>query len=134
MVENKLGGKVWDNIHNIYKEGTHYIASFAPVVFEACKWGDEVAMDIVDRCAQYIAELVKFASSNYDCGNSVVMAGSLVSKSDVLINALKRKLGENVNIIVPTLPQIYGACVKCCKMFGEMKENFFENFCSSYNK
>lgn len=133
LVEKKLGGKVWENIPKIYKEGTHYIASFAPVVFEAYKMGDEVAADIVDRCAEYIAKLVKFAFSNYGCGNNVVIAGSLVSKSDVLLNVLKEKLGENINVIIPTLPQVYGACVKCCKLFGEMKETFFDNFNNSYN-
>lgn len=134
LVEEKLGGRVWDNLNKIYKEGTSYIASFAPVVFEAYQKGDEVAKDIIDRCAGYIADLVKFASEKYNCGNNVVMSGSLVSKSDILLNALKEKLGEEINIIIPTLPQIYGACVKCCKLFGEIKENFYENFQSSYNK
>lgn len=133
LVEEKLGGKTWEHISEIYQKGDSFIASFAPIVFEAAEKGDEVAIGIIDKNAEYIAKLVKFASSEYDCGNNVVMAGSLISKSDVLLNSVKEKLGSDTNIIVPTLPQVYGACIKCCRLFGKVKENFFENFSSSYN-
>ncbi len=134
MVEKKIGGKIWDNISEVYKKGDSFIASFAPIVFEAYKIGDEVAAEIIDKNAEYIAKLVKFAIQKYDCGNNVVIAGSLVSKSDILLNAVKEKLGKDMNTIVPTLPQIYGACIKCCRLFGNVKENFFENFKASYNE
>lgn len=133
LVEKKLAGKVWDNIHKIYKEGDSFIASFAPTVFEACEKGDEVALEIIEKNAAYIAKLVKFASVKYDCGNNVVMAGSLVSKSEILLNVIKEKLGKDMNIIIPTLPQIYGACIRCCREFGQVKEGFFENFNKTYN-
>ena len=133
LVEKQMGGKVWDNIHRIYKEGDSYIASFAPVVFKAANMGDEVALEIIDKNADYIAKLVQYAISRYDCGNNVVMSGSLISKSDILLKVVKEKLGENVNIIIPVLPQVYGACIKCCTLFGEVKENFYENFKVSYD-
>jgi len=133
LVEKRIGGKLWDNIHRIYKEGDSFVASFAPVVFEACQSGDEVALEIIDKNAEYIAKLVKFASEKYGCGNNVVMAGSIISKSEFLLNRVKEKLGEDMNIIVTTLPQIYGACVRCCREFGKVKEDFFENFNKSYN-
>lgn len=133
IVEQKIGGTVWKNIHKVYSGGDSFIASFAPAVFEAYEKGDEVATEILNQNADRIVYLVKFAISTYDCGNNVVMAGGLLSKSDVLISLIKEKLGKDVNLIVPVLPQIFGACIRCCKEFGTPGKEFYENFKNGYN-
>ena len=37
LVEKKLGGKTWNYVSEIYKKGDSFIASFAPIVFEAAE-------------------------------------------------------------------------------------------------
>lgn len=132
LAEEKLGGDVWSNISKIYAGGDSFVASFAPIVFDAFEKGDAVARRILEENADMIAFQLDFAMKTYNSGKIVVMAGGLLSGSDVLTNMLREKLGADVQLIVPPLPQIYGACVRCCRKYGVIGEGFFENFKADY--
>lgn len=133
LVEQKLGDKVWNCLNTIYKEGDSFIASFAPVVFDAYKQGDSIASDILDSYVLKMKELLDFTLSHYDCNNRIILSGGLMSDG-ILIKLLKNKMGKNIKITVPKTPQICGACYKCCKLYGTPSAGFLDEFVRSYKQ
>lgn len=118
MVEEKLGSTVWDSIHQIYKEGPAYIASFAPIVFVAYEQGDKVARKILKEHASYLADMIQAAAKMYDCGKTVVLSGSIFSKAPAFLRLLKEQVTMDLSFEVPAVPPVYGACVLACELCG----------------
>lgn len=134
LVEQKLGSEVWKNIGKIYSGGDSFIASFAPLVFDAYDLGDKCAEEILDNHTKYIADLLRFTLNTYDCGNTIVMAGGLLKNNTVLLEKIKYYLNYDAEFIVPTLPQIFGACYKSLSLYGKPTDTFFDNFKLNYEK
>lgn len=118
MVEEKLGSTVWDAIHEIYKEGPAYIASFAPIVFAAYDMGDKAAEKILREHAGYLADMIQAAAKMYDCGRTVVLSGSIFAKAPVFLQLLKEQVTMELRFEVPSAPPVYGACVLACELCG----------------
>ena len=118
MVEEKLGSTVWDSIHEIYKEGPAYIASFAPIAFAAYEQGDKVAEKLLKEHAGYFADMIQAAAKMYDCGRTVVLSGSIFSKVPAFLRLLKEKVTMDLSFEVPEVPPVYGACVLACELCG----------------
>lgn len=133
-VENKLGCKTWDAINRIYSEDKAYVASFAVQVFEAYRKNDAVASEIIRKNMYALCEKINFAANTYDCGQTVIISGGIVRDADILIKFIKEKLNKNLKILIPSLPQIYGASVLCCKKYGVVNKMFEENFMRDYQK
>lgn len=134
MVEEKIGGKVWDKISEIYNHQKDFVASFAYIVFEAYLKGDVVATEIIEVNTNRLAQLIDRAARDFDDNTLVVMAGGLMAYSDILIDKIKSAVKGNYRFVVPNLPQIYGACVLCAKMCGIKNEQFREKFNLDYQK
>lgn len=132
MVEEKLGSTVWDAIHEIYKEGPAYIASFAPIAFAAHEQGDKVAEKILREHAWYLADMIQAAAKMYDCGRTVVLSGSIFAKAPVFLQMLKERLTIDLSIEVPVTPPVYGACVLACELCGIDDKSLAENFSVQY--
>lgn len=118
MAEEKLDSTVWDAIHQIYKEGPAYIASFAPIAFAAYDMGDKAAEKILREHSGYLAEMIQAAARMYDCGKTVVLSGSIFSKVPAFLRLLKEQITMDLRIEVPTVPPVYGACVLACELCG----------------
>lgn len=134
LVEKRLGTTVWDDIGNIYSRKKGYIASFAPIAFEAYKSDDAVAAQIIKKGADRLAVLINRASKNLPNGSTVVMAGGLMAYRDILIDMIKKSVNKNLKFVVPELPQIYGASVLCGKMCGIKNTEFRSVFNIEYKK
>ena len=118
MVEEKLGGTVWEGISRIYKDGPAYIASFAPIAFAAYGQGDKAAEKIMLEHSGYLANMIQAAAKMYDCGKTVVLSGSIFTKVPAFLQLLKNQLTMELKIEVPTVPPVYGACVLACELCG----------------
>lgn len=118
MIEARLGCRVWDYIHELYKKETSYIASFAPLVFQAYTQADPVAIEIIESNCNRLLKLIQVAAQKAPKAKSVILSGSLFSKSDIFYNKLSSMLTDGLQPQVPTLPQIWGACVQCAKLCG----------------
>ena len=118
MVEEKLGSTVWDAIHEIYKEGPAYIASFTPIVFAAYEQGDKMARKILKEHAGYLADMIQAAAKMYDCGRTVVLSGSIVAKAPVFLQLLKEQVTMDLRFEVPATPPVYGACALASELCG----------------
>ncbi len=118
LVEKRLGGKVWDHIQDFYSKDTSYIASFAPDVFSAYEENDPVAVQIVERNSRRLSELIRVASKKAPRAKSVILSGSLFTKSAILYNKVADLISDDLNIRLMEQPQIWGACLQCARLCG----------------
>jgi len=132
LVEEQLGSSVWDAIDQIYREGTSFIASFAPIAFEAYAQQDTVAESILREHADHLAHLIQAASKMYGCGKTVVLSGSMFTATDVFLKMLQEALTVDLQIEVPNLPPVYGACVLACELCGISQQALTDNFEQQY--
>ncbi len=132
LVEKRLGGCALSAIEKVYSREPSYVASFVPDVFRACEMGDAIAGDILKRNASHMAFLINRMSQNHDCGNVVVIAGGLFEDGDLYRGLIESELRRELVLTVPSLPQIYGACIQCCHLCGVNIAPMMENFESEY--
>ncbi|MBR5587041.1 MAG: helix-turn-helix domain-containing protein [Clostridia bacterium] len=136
-VEEKLEGKAFDKIDVLYSKGKDFIASFAPLVFDAYEKGDRMAEEIIRKSADRIAFLINEQCRRYQNLDKVVISGGIIrAGGGVYKNFIEEKMEQKIPIIVPELPPIYGACLKCLSDFSGTKipETFEENFKRTYSK
>lgn len=134
LVEQKLKTDVWSSIRDVYKQDQSFIASFAPTVFEAYVKGDEVAKEILEDNAECLATLIRHAVNQCDVSKTVIFSGSVVTKSRIFLEIIKRKLPSKLQIETLNVPQVYGACVMCCNLCGADKTELSKNFSSKYEE
>lgn len=132
LIEEKIGGKIWDKISMIYSKGTEYIASFSEDVFIAYNQNDEVAKKILDMNFTGIAELINHAYKKHRCDKKVILSGGITRNKEIMGNIIKNKVDPDIELIFPDMPQIYGACRMCCDAFSIKDDNFEENFRDDY--
>ena len=131
------GEEIDTSIGDIYKKGNDYIASFAPIVFEAYKEGDSISEEIIRKSATHLANLINIASEKCDCGNTCIISGGLTKDKDILEKFLRENLKKEIRVIFPEFHQIYGAALKCLSLFGpdEYDECLFDkNFKEKYSE
>jgi N-acetylglucosamine kinase-like BadF-type ATPase len=131
LLEEKLNGKLWDKIKVVYDNGKPFIASLAPLVFDAYKQGDVVAQDIIDKNCKRLAVLLNGAFK-YSTNKRVTVGGGLIGNfSSIMLKHLSKY--TSAEFIIPNLPPVYGACVCCCELASvETNEKFRENFSKNY--
>ena len=132
LVEKQLGCTVWDGVSRIYREGAAFIATFAPIAFEAYAQGDKAAEMILREHAGYLAYMIQKAAKMYDCGNTVVLSGSIFKNSAAFLQMLKEQLTVPLQIEVPSQPPVYGACVLACELCGIDSAPFAKYFEEQY--
>ena len=108
------------------------IAGLAMVVLEAAEAGDEKAVEILRQNAQRLAELLKTGVQRYDVPPQAVAAGSFW-RADMFREMVQEMSG--VELVVPELPPIYGACVEAMRLAQiPIPQNFYENFAVTYRR
>ena len=131
-VEKILGGNIWEKLDVIYSGGKRYIASFSKAVFEMYGEGDGVATEILRNNFKRIVQLVNYAAENYDCGETVIISGGLKERTEAINQFLKPGLNKNLNLVLPALPPIAGACKGAVIAGGGNVKEFNKNFEQAY--
>lgn len=110
LVEEKLGASVTESISEIYRGGAAYVASFAPLVFEAYTMGDLQAECIIDKNTLYAAEMICTGLKLHN-GKRVktVICGGLCSQKEIIEPFLIKHLGEESRIEFLQKSPVYGA-------------------------
>ncbi len=110
LIENQTKKPLQECIPDIYSKGTTYVASFAPVVFEAFEKGDDSAHRIIDRNMKEVAQII-----DTGCGflnseqKKVVICGGLCRKKEILEPFIKKYLSSRCNPVFTTEPMVNGA-------------------------
>ena len=106
-----------------YGGGKRAVASFAPVVFAACKRGDRIALEIFERNMKEIMRLVLVALRDFQ-GESVpvVFAGGLTGE-ELVVSWLERELGAIDGCLVSVLRDepVKGAVILAQQLGGRKK-------------
>lgn len=135
MLEKKLQTEsVFHSLKSLYEGGPNYIASLAPVVFDAYRANDEVAGEIIDNQVQNVADMVNYAHQivGEQKEATVGLVGGIFShEANVIIPKLSKLIDKNLLINVPKETQIYGALMEAGKNAGI---NMDEKFRKTYNE
>lgn len=110
LCEKKLGMPLASSIADIYRGGKPFIASFAPLVFEAAKQGDAAALDVLDRNGRGMAELITTALKPFGSRETaVVIAGGLCNEWEMLNASIRKYIGDTQTIIYTVEPMVKGS-------------------------
>lgn len=135
LLQNHIGRPVSDALADIYSKGKRFIASLAPLVFEGYRQNDKVAVNIINKTAAHLAQLIDVCSTYLDeRDNDVVLIGGLFKEKEILLPLIKSNLRKNYNFIIPSLPPVYGAVLKACDYAGiKVNDDFRNNFEKTIN-
>ena len=99
LIEKKLKKPLASSVADIYEKGPGYVASFAPVVFEAYESGDKTAGEIIERNTNEAAKIIRAACGDSDKkrGN-IVIIGGLSRQQDTLLPFIKKNLGDKFSV------------------------------------
>lgn len=133
LVEQALGTTAWEALGDVYCRGKRYVASLSHCVFDAYEQGDALAQRILLDTAAHLAELIVACERLYCCGRDVVLCGGLFARKQVLCPMLQQELPSGFRLLLPRLPQIYGAAVQAADLCGRAADlDFEEQFAQSY--
>ena len=137
VISNKIKAElgtdtVWGAISSLYKGGKPFIASLSRIVFDAYAEGDEAAIEIIDQNAKRLAELLNIGVQAHRALPKAVASGGIFEHhTDIMLKHLAKY--TDVEIVISTLPPIYGACRQAHKLIGECEPTeFLNNFKESY--
>lgn len=125
MAEEKTGG-IRQHLDVVYQKGKAYIASFAPMVFQAYQMGDKVAEQIIAENAREYAKLFNRLGelSGKECCE-VVLTGSVFQSADIILKYVKPHLRYAFRFLFPQMPPVYGAVLEAAE-YAEVGADFAE--------
>lgn len=97
------------------------IASLAKLVFTLAQQREPAALEIYDRAARHLADIVHVLAKNYPDGCSVSYAGGVWNAGTYIFAPFARYLDEKLTLAAPAHPPVYGAYLLAKKMSGEEK-------------
>ena len=116
------------HLKTVYQKGKSYVASFAPLIFDALKKDDFVAKNAIRKCIFGFEKLclaVYKAWREQKC--EITLFGGLTNKFDVIEKFLSEDIKQKITFKHPKYPIIYGLL----KQF-EKEKNFAESFYNNY--
>ena len=110
LIEETLGKNLESCIAEIYSGGPSYVASFAPVVFEAHKLGDSYATEIIDRNASEAAKIINDARKALGFSDEkIVICGGLCKQKDILTPYLMKYIEGDAKLTFLDEAMVNGA-------------------------
>ena len=110
LIENQTKKPLQECIPDIYSKGTTYVASFAPIVFEAFEKGDDSARRILDRNMKEVAQIIDTGCSFLNSEQKkVVICGGLCKQKEILEPFIKKHLTSDCDPVFTTEPMVNGA-------------------------
>ena len=107
LIENKLGKKLEDSVNEIYNGGASFIASFAPVVFDAYNLGDASAKEIIERNTYEAAKIINAAKKNTE--GKIVVCGGMCRQKEILYPFLMKYIEGEAALTFLDEPMVNGA-------------------------
>lgn len=118
------------HLKTVYQKGKAYIASFAPLIFDAIEKGDVVAKNAMKKCVFGFEKLCLAVYNTWgEQKCNITLFGGLTNKFDVIQKFLSKEIKQKISFSNSPLPIIYGLV----KNFDK-EENFAEVFYNNYIK
>ncbi len=110
LVEKKLGKSLEASVAEIYGGGASFVASFAPVVFEAFNLGDSTASEIIERNTYEAAKIINGACKSMNNNdNKIVVCGGLCKQKEILYPFLTKYIEGDFSLEFLDEPMVNGA-------------------------
>ena len=113
LLLERLGTSAHDALNSIYAQGKTYIASFAPIVFEAASREDEAARTIIEMNVEVVANRLNYVYSSLGDLDEVVCAGGLFN-SPLFLELLSEQSKLRLSLL--SVPPVIGACRRAMKL------------------
>lgn len=127
LATKKAGAEIYDILDKLYLKDRRYIASFAPIVFEAYKKGDKVAERIINETVSRLKKMIDTASKYFDSSKIKVSCTGGLFKTEIM----KKLIIENdrYDFVFPSLPPVCGAVYQAYKSIGlTVPKCLYDNF------
>lgn len=112
LIEKKLGRSLDSSVSEIYSGGPAYIASFAPVIFEAFRLGDSSASEIIERNAYEAAKIINDSRNELEISDDkIVICGGLCKQKEILYPYLMKYIDDDAPLIFLDEPMVNGAII-----------------------
>ena len=122
-LEKHFKKDVRDAVPEIYNGGKRFIASLAPIVFDAARAGDPMAISIIDQNALAVAEVINTLKSTFASSDvPVAVCGGLGKHRDILKDLISKYLTTPSDIKFVTEPAVNGAILKAQKLAQELEQ------------
>ncbi len=136
MLEMKLKSSVFDALEEIYQKGPRFVASLAPIVFDAYRAGDRVAGQIILNQITNVANMINTGHEiiGKETQAKVGLVGGIFAHEKTIFEPnLKKMISPNLEIEFPKESQIYGALMEAAKNAGVYAgDEFLKNFNKTY--
>ena len=107
LVEKKLGKSIESSVAEIYNGGASFVASFAPVVFDAFRLGESASLEIIDRNAYEAAKIINGAKKDTD--GKIVVCGGLCRQNEIIYSFLMKYIEGEASLTFLDEPMVNGA-------------------------
>lgn len=114
----RLGAHFPDGVTEFYDGAPRSIAALAPLVFSAMRAGDGVASRIVQTSFSQLARRIAMARELCETGDTLIFSGGLLNASELWMPIVLSHLPYAPTVVIPRLPQIFGACRLAQEKFG----------------
>ena len=106
------------------------LAACAPLVFEAARKGDAVALQILRENAACLAETVSRMHKHFNAPLTVVLTGGLLREGSLYLEMLRAQVAHlPVTLMIPHQPPLFGAVAMAAAKAGLPDDPAFsENF------
>lgn len=130
LVLQKAGLAMGEIVKTVYVKGKAYVASFAPVLFDAYEQGDLVAEEILKRRMAELEILLWGVYKRYGQPRcEITLFGGLNRRVVELLRLFSAELREKISIVLPKYPVVCGALKRVC---GVANEEFLTVFLAGY--
>lgn len=109
LVEKRLGKKLEACVPDIYAGGATFVASFAPVIFEAYSKGDKEAENILDSASRETAKLINAANRYLKSNGKIIVCGGLSRQKNILMPVISKYLNDGIMLEFSNEPMVTGA-------------------------
>ena len=117
LIEERLEMSVTEALSSIYIKGKRYIASFAPLVFDAFRQQDSIAQEIIRRNVIYLTKQIRTGAADFtEDAIQVSCIGGLFRQRDILLPIMQEELGERFQLFIPELEPVFGAVREACRL------------------
>lgn len=121
LIKTAIGETAEEHLAAFYEGGKRYIASFAELVFKAYEMGDKVAENILNKNAEFVANVIDTALKDFSGENiPILFSGGISEKEKVLFPLIEKHLSDkNCRLIRMKEEQVDGALKKARLIFNE---------------
>ena len=133
LVEEKNIGTLREIVRDVYTKGKVFVASFAPLAFQAYRQGDHVAKEILQKCVGDFEKLLGgIISVGGVVAEKITLFGGLSAEWGLLSSFLSEGMKKKIVFFVAEVPPVFGAIKRAKK--GAFEEDFFSALKRSYQR